>query len=159
MKPLATLSLFATLLASVFTSFAVAADQKLGQAFTAKDSITVTELLAKPAPLVGQTVQVKGQVTEVCEMMGCWMELADNQGHHVHIKVDDGGDIVFPKDSVGKTAIAEGKLEKIVMSREQAVAAAKEQAEETGRKFDPKKIKSGKTVYQIAGTGALILGQ
>jgi hypothetical protein len=27
----------------------------------------------------------------------------------------------------------------------------------TRRKFDPSKIKSGKTVYQIAGTGAVIL--
>ena len=83
------------------------------------------------------------------------MSLSDTEGHTLRIKVDDGV-IVFPKDSVGKMAIAEGKLEKQEMTRDQAVAAAKEEAEETGRKFNPASIKSGKTVYELAGTGAVI---
>jgi hypothetical protein len=138
------------------TSVALAAEQRLGQPLTVSQPISVGALLEKPAGLVGKTVQVKGKVTEVCDAMGCWMNLTDDANHLVRIQVADGGDIVFPKDSIGKTAIAEGKLEKLVMTREQVIAAAREEAEETHRKFDASKIKSGKTVYQIAGSGAVI---
>ena len=143
------------LIFALATTALFAADQKLGQPLTAKESLTLTALYAKADPLVGKTIQVKATVTEVCQAMGCWMSLSDTDGHTLRIKVDDGV-IVFPKDSVGKTAIAEGKLEKIEMTREQAVAAAKEEAEETGRKFNPASIKSGKTVYELAGSGAVI---
>ncbi len=141
---------------SFLAALAFGADQKLGAPLTAKEAMPLAALFASPGPLVGKTVQVKGKVTEVCEAMGCWMNLTDDQGHLLRIKVDDGGDIVFPKDSIGKTAIAEGKLEKNEMTREQVIAAAKEEAAESGRKFNPSSIKSGKTVYQLAGTGALI---
>jgi len=137
-------------------SIAFAADQKLGAPLTAKEAMPLPALFANPTPLVGKTVQVKGKVTEVCQAMGCWMNLTDDQGHLLRIKVDDGGDIVFPKDSIGKTAIAEGKLEKFDMTREEVIAAAKEEAADSGRKFNPASIKSGKTVYRLAGSGAII---
>ena len=141
---------------SCIAALATAADLKLGAPLTTKDAMPLATLFAGPAPFVGKTVQVKGKVTEVCEAMGCWMNLTDDQGHLLRIKVDDGGDIVFPQDSVGKTAIAEGKLEKFDMTREEVIAAAQEEAADSGRKFDPSSVKSGKTVYQLAGTGALI---
>ena len=48
---------------------------------------------------------MKGKVTEVCQMMGCWMSLADvASGKLIMIKVNDG-DIVFPKDSIGKSLL------------------------------------------------------
>lgn len=139
-----------------FVPAALAADQSLGAPLTVKEAMPLAGLMANPAPYVGKTVQVKGKVTEVCEMAGCWMNLTDDSGHLLRIKVEDGV-IVFPKDSVGKSAIAEGKLEKHEMTREQLVEQAKEEATESGRKFDASKIKSGKTVYQIAGSGAVIL--
>jgi hypothetical protein len=147
------LSLF--LFAAVFVPV-VFAEQKLGQPLTMKAAMPLATLMAEPSPYVGKTVQVKGKVTEVCEMAGCWMNLTDNDGHVLRIKVEDGV-LVFPKDSVGKQAIAEGRLEKYEMTRDQLVAEAKHEAEEAGRKFNAGKIKSGKTVYRIAGSGALIL--
>jgi hypothetical protein len=100
---------------------------------------------------------VKGKVTEVCQMMGCWMSLADPEtGQLLKIKVDDG-DIVFPKDSIGKMAIAEGKLTKLELTREQAIQTAKHEAEEQGRKFNPASVTKGVTIYQIQGVGAQIL--
>jgi len=89
--------------------------------------------------------------------MGCWMALADPEsGKSVRIKVNDG-DIVFPKDGAGRTAIAEGKFTRIELSREQAVAYLKHQAEESGKKFDAGAVKGGMTLYQVAGQGAVIL--
>ena len=151
MKFFRTIALFA-----VLATAALAADQTLGAPLTLREAMPLAGLMANPAPFVGKTIQVKGKVTEVCEMAGCWMNLTDSDGHLLRIKVEDGV-IVFPKDSVGKSAIAEGKLEKHDMTREQLVEQAKEEATEEGRKFDASKIKAGKTVYQIAGTGALIL--
>jgi hypothetical protein len=133
------------------------AGTKLGKPLTMEQPMTVEQLQGKAAQLTGKTVQVKGKVTEVCQMMGCWMALASaNGGATIRIKVDDG-DIVFPKEAVGKMAIAEGKLDRLELTREEAIAHARHEAEERGRKFDESKIKSGKVVYQIAGSGAVIL--
>lgn len=149
--------LFATLatLALATSSLISAAELKLGKPLTVKDPVSIATLLSHAADYAGKTVQVKGKITEVCQMMGCWMELKNEEGQKVRIKVEDG-DIVFPKDSAGKEAVAEGKFTKLELTREQAVAQAKEEAEEKGRKFDPASVKAGVTIYQIQGTGAVI---
>lgn len=146
--------LFSLLLVSTFTAFA---DDKLGAPLTIKEQTPLADLLGKPARFIGRTVQVKGKVTEVCQMMGCWMMLTDTAtGAAVRIKVKDS-DIVFPKESVGKTAIAEGTFTETKLTRDQAVERAKHEAEENGRKFDPSTIKGPVTSYQVQGTGAIIL--
>ncbi len=132
------------------------AEVQLGKPLALQKTTSVAEVNAKAADLVGKTVQVKGKVSEVCQMMGCWMQLVDNDGAGIRIKVNDG-DIVFPKYSIGKTAIAEGKVGKIQLTKEQAVGRAKHEAEEMGRKFAPASVKGPVTIYQIQGTGAVLL--
>jgi hypothetical protein len=147
--------LLTLLLASTFT--AAAADEKLGAPLTIKEQTPIADLMSKPAKFVGRTVQVKGKVTDVCQMMGCWMMLTDTAtGAAVRIKVKDG-ELVFPKDSVGKTAIAEGTFTETRLTRDQAVERAKHEAEEKGRKFDPSTVKGPSTTYQVQGSGAIIL--
>jgi Domain of unknown function (DUF4920) len=132
------------------------AETKLGKPLTLPKPVTVAELMSNPNASVGKTVQVTGRITEVCEMAGCWLNLVEPQStKHVRFKVTDG-EIVIPKQSVGKTAIAEGKLMKFELTREQTVARARHEAEEQGRKFNPNAIKSGSTVYQIQGEGLVI---
>jgi hypothetical protein len=89
-------------------------------------------------------------------MMGCWMNLTSDSGKMVRIKVNDG-EIVFPKDSAGKMAVAEGKFSKTELTKEQAIAQAKHEAEENKKKFNEASITSSKTTYQIQGSGAVIL--
>ena len=132
-----------------------AAGLKLGKPLTLKEAMPLATLVSHADEYAGKTVQVKGKITSVCQMMGCWMELTNDEGQRVRIKVEDGV-IVFPKDSAGKMAIAEGKFTKKELSKEQVVAQAKEEAEESGRKFDPSKVKGGMTLLQIQGTGAVI---
>ena len=132
-----------------------AADLKLGKPLTQKEPLPLATVLAKPADYIGKTIQVKGKITEVCEMMGCWMDLTNDEGQKLRIKVNDG-EIEFPKDAAGKTAVAEGRFDKIELTKEQAIARAKEEAEERGKKFDPASVTSGMTIYQIQGTGAVI---
>lgn len=147
-------SLLALLL--VFSLPALAGELKLGKPLTQKESITVDKLMGSPDKYVNKTVQVKGKITEVCQQMGCWMMLVDADGAKaVRIKVNDG-EIEFPKNASGKIAVAEGKFTKKELTKEQAISAAKHEAEEQKKEFDASKITSGKTVYQIQGTGAVI---
>ena len=133
-----------------------AADLKLGKPLTVKEAMPLATLLAKPADYVGKTVQVKGKIVEVCEMMGCWMDLVNDSGQRIRIKVNDG-EIEFPKDSSGKSAIAEGTLAKLELTKEEAADRARHEAEEKHRKFDPASVKGPMTIYQLQGTGAVIL--
>jgi hypothetical protein len=138
-------------------SLVAAAPLKLGKPLALNQPTAIGKIVAAPDSYVGKTVQVKGRVTEVCQNMGCWMHLVDPASQAmIRIKVRDG-EIVFPKDSLGKTAVAEGKLVKLELTKEQAIAQAKHEAEENSRPFDPKSITGPKTVYQIQGTGAEIL--
>ena len=134
------------------------AESKLGKPFTLDQPASIQKILQSPADYTGKTVQVKGKITEVCQMMGCWIALVDptDSTKSIRIQVPDGGEVIFPKDSAGKTAIAEGTLTKQELSRDQVVAKAKHEAGEQGRKFDPRKIKHGTTYYEIQGTGAVI---
>ncbi len=101
-------------------------------------------------------MQVKGRVTEVCQMAGCWMALADLETAKVlRVKVTDG-ELVFPKESVGRIAIAEGTLTKLSLTKDQAIAMARHEAEEQGRKFNPAAVRSGAVIYQLKGAGAVI---
>jgi hypothetical protein len=141
-------------LALAMAACAMAAE-KFGKGLTLSQPTPVATILANPDQYVGKTVQVRGKVSEVCTMMGCWMQLIDNKDG-MRIKVNDG-EIMFPKNSVGKTATAEGMLKKLVLSKEQAIARAKHEAEEQGRKFDPASVKSGGVIYQVQGTGAVLV--
>jgi hypothetical protein len=134
-----------------------AADTKVGKPLTLKAPVTVDDLLAKPNLYVGKTVQVKGKITEVCQAMGCWINLAGANGKIVQVEVGHGGEIEFPKNGAGRIAIAEGKLSKIEMSLDETIAQAKHEAQDAGKPFDPASIKSGGVRYEIHGTGAIIL--
>jgi hypothetical protein len=134
-----------------------AAETKLGRPLILKSPMTVEKVQAEAEQSTGKLIQVTGKVTEVCQMMGCWMALRGSDGKAlIRIKVNDG-DLIFPREAVGRIAIAEGKLARLELTKEQAIAHARHEAEEQGRKFDPASIKSGKTIYQINGTGAVIL--
>jgi len=140
----------------VSAALVLAATVNLGKPLTLKEPMSVQTLVSAPDEYLGKTVQVKGKVVDVCQMMGCWMELVEaGSGARVRIKVEDGV-IVFPKDSVGRTAVAEGVFSKLVMTREEAIAQAQHEAEANNRKFDPSTIKGGVTIYQVQGTGATV---
>ncbi|MCW5981991.1 MAG: DUF4920 domain-containing protein [Bryobacteraceae bacterium] len=139
-------------------AFAAGSSKRLGAPFTVAEVTPVERIAEQPDKYVGKVVRVEGKVTEVCQMMGCWMNLVDPSGKQsLRIKVNDG-EIVFPKEAVGKIAQAEGKLVKLELTKEQAAARAKHEAEEQGRAFNPDSVKGPVTVYQIQGAAAEIPG-
>lgn len=145
------------ILAGVALALAMsAAELKLGKPLTLKEPVTIEQVYSSPDKFVGKTVQVKGKITEVCQMMGCWMQLVDPaSGKAIRIKVNDG-EIEFPKDGAGRIAVAEGTLTKLELSKERAIAEAKHEAEEMGKKFDPTTITGPIVRFQIRGSGAVV---
>ena len=75
----------------VTAGLCLAAEMKLGKPLALKKQTAIAEVNAKADALVGKTVQVKGKISEVCQNMGCWMELVDPATQaRIRIKVNDG---------------------------------------------------------------------
>lgn len=128
-----------------------------GGGVTLAETTSIGKILAEPDAWVGKHVRVEGEVTDVCPMKGCWMEISEPEGDRLRIKVDDGV-IVFPVDAKGKRAVAEGVVEAVPMSREQYLGYLGHLAEEKGEKFDPATV-TGEgpfKILQLRGLGAQI---
>jgi len=143
-----------------FSTFAAAeecAKTSYGAGVRLAETTPVTDLLGAPDRWVGEQVRVEGEVADVCEMAGCWLEIRAAEGDQiVKVKVKDG-EIVFPVSARGKAAVAEGKFERLDLDRAKYVSYARHAAEEKGQTFDASAVGDGPFhVYQIAGTGAEI---
>ena len=136
--------------------FAQGKTSKLGSDITLTEKTKISEILAEPDSFLDKTVLVEGEVLDVCPHMGCWMELkSDVEGEKIKIKVKDG-EIVFPVEAKGKTALVEGKVYKMEMTQEEAIEYFKHIADESGKEFDESTITGPMTIYQIKGLGAEI---
>jgi len=129
---------------------------KYGKEISLKEKTSISKILEQPEEYVGKTVLVEGEILEVCAMAGCWMELkSDVENQKVKIKVKDG-DIVFPVEAKGKSALVEGTVYKIELSKEEAIEYYQHVAEEQGTSFDEASVTGPLTLYQIKGIGAEI---
>jgi hypothetical protein len=82
--------------------------KKFGQPVTETKTTALPELMKEPAKFADQTVRTEGVVSSVCKSMGCWMEIADNDGK-AHIKMAGHGFFV-PRDCSGHRAVIQGKV-------------------------------------------------
>ena len=136
--------------------FAQSEEEKLGEGITLTEKTSIADILSDPESFLDQVVLVEGEVVDVCPKMGCWMELkSDSEEKIIKVKVKDG-DIVFPMEAIGKTAVVEGKVYKIELTEDEAVGYMEHLAEEKGQEFDPSTVKGPMTIYQIKGIGAEI---
>jgi hypothetical protein len=127
-----------------------------GEEITLTDTTLVSDILADPASFVGETVLVAGTVVEVCEMRGCWLELAsDREFERIRVKVEDGV-IIFPMSARGHRAVVEGVVEEIQLTLEEAIERAQHHSEEHGLEFDPSTVTGPETILQLKGLGAII---
>lgn len=140
---------------------AAAPAQPTGQTFGAgvklADATSIDAILAEPKNYDGKTVRVEGMVTDVCPKRGCWFEVAGGKpGQKLRFKVTDG-EMVFPMDSKGRKAIAEGVVAVKELTLEQTKARAEYEAKEYGKAYDPAAITEPGAIVQIDGTGAVFL--
>jgi len=130
---------------------------KLGAGLTLTEKTKISDILSDPSAYLNQTIQVEGEILDVCPMMGCWMEIKSEDGEgRIKVKVKDG-DVVFPVEAIGGYAVVEGTVYKIELTHEEAIDYFKHQAEESGDEFDPSIITGPMTIYQIKGLGAEIV--
>jgi len=135
---------------------AYAQSDKYGKEISLTEKTSISKILSKPDEFVGKTVLVEGEILDVCAMAGCWMELkSDSENQKVKIKVKDG-DIVFPLEAKGKSALVEGIVYKIDLTKEEAVEYYEHVADEQGTEFDASAVTGPITLYQIKGIGAEI---
>lgn len=153
-RRLSALLLASTLVATTLPAGASApGTETFGKGVTLTESTAIAKLYATPEAFAGKTVRLDGVVSAVCDMMGCWMALADivDPEKVVRFKVDHEAGIVFPIAAKGKAASAEGVFEKITASDEEGnEAAAEHAAHASGTAAD-----FGKT-WQIKATGAVV---
>ena len=156
MRPIRILLVTALVLACA--AGALAADAKTyGKGVTGEELVKVSDLLAKPDDYVGKTVRVKGVVVGTCAHRGCWINVAgDKEGEKVRVKVQDGV-IVFPPELVGDTVIAEGVWTANELTMEQTKKACAAEARKQGEEFDEAEVTTCMTLYQITGTGAVVV--
>lgn len=134
----------------VLFSSITAEGEKYGKELSLKDKTSVSAILASPEKFDGQKVLVEGKILNVCQGMGCWIEVSgDNEEEKIMVKVEDGV-IVFPKDSKGKTALVEGIIAEVKPSTE-------EHHDDKEHKHDGDDPCNPKTkTYRINGLGAVI---
>lgn len=125
----------------------------VGREPTVAEATSIARLMADPQAFAGKTVRVEGKVLDVCPKKGCWMELGAAEGT-VRIKVEDDV-LVFPRESKGGTATAEGVVQIQEMTKDQFTGWMRHLAEERGEAFDPASVGVGPyRIVQIQGTGA-----
>jgi len=142
-------------LALVFSPLA-SASQSFGPAFDTAGSVTVAQVLTKPAAYLQQPFTVQGKIDAVCQKKGCWMQFMTAANEPTfRIKVKDG-DMVFPVSAKGKTAYAHGSLKAKPMTLEQTKTYLKHRAEEQGEAFDAAEVQTAITLYQFVPVSVLI---
>lgn len=131
--------------------------ETFGEKINLQEQTRISKILMQPESYVGQRVLVRGEVLDVCPSKGCWIEIeSDAPDEKIQVKVEDDV-IVFPQDLRGKTVLVEGIVEELRLSKEQARAMKKHQAEESGKDFDPETEVTEETIYRIKGIGAGVL--
>ena len=144
-------------LALIFSPLA-SASQSFGPAFdfAKSSSVTVAQVLAKPASYLQQPFTVQGKIDAVCQKKGCWMQFATAADQPTfRLKVKDG-DMEFPVSAKGKTAYAHGSLKAKPMTLEQTKTYLKHRAEEQGEAFDANEVQTAITLYQFEPVSVLI---
>ena len=134
-------------------------DGNYGNEITLEVKHQIGKLLGTPQTYLGKEVLVSGEITEVCPMRGCWIDVKDlNTSSNIRIKVTDGK-IVFPLSSKGKYVDIQGVFTKLEFTEGQAKNWKIHLAEEQGITLNHEDIEIAPEdliEYRINGQGAII---
>jgi hypothetical protein len=121
-----------------------------GKEITLKKALSVQEAVKHPQKYRDEIILLEGNITDVCQMKGCWLMLTQGD-RTIRIKFKDYSFFV-PKDSHGKRARVEGKLMQQTISEEMARHYASEQS----KSVDISQIKGPQSVVTFEATGVQI---
>lgn len=86
-----------------------AGPRTFGQPLSAAPLTPLASILGAPSDFAGQTVKTEGTITQVCQRMGCWMELQAEGTSPVRVPMA-GHDFFLPRDVSGRLATIEGTV-------------------------------------------------
>lgn len=98
-----------------------------GEKITADSAVAISELAALMGDKTEMPIKITGEITDVCQKKGCWMEINNPAGEPVRVTFKDYG-FFMPKDAAGKIAIMDGIAKVEVTS----IADLKEYAKDAG---------------------------
>ncbi len=102
-----------------------------GEIDEAREVTPLAQILAAPAQYEGQVVKTEGEISQVCQAMGCWMELrADEQSPGIRVPMA-GHSFFLPRDLAGSRATIEGTVHVAELSEEEREHLASEGATAT----------------------------
>lgn len=113
--------------------------------------VTFGDLMKNTEANNGQTILVKGNVTEVCQEMGCWMMMSDGTNS---ARVKTLHKFFLPKDIAGSNAIVIGTFKVAEISEDEARHYLEESKNPT---MKPEDLKGPQKVYEIEALGIKIL--
>lgn len=81
-----------------------------GAGVTDRELTPLSELTTSPERFAGQVIKTEGEITAVCQRMGCWMEMRGEEGAPT-VRVPLAGHNYFlPRDVSGRRATIEGQV-------------------------------------------------
>ncbi len=128
---------------------------KYGATLADEAILSISDVLANAPNNVGESVLVKGTVTDVCPKRGCWIEVSDASGDQIRVKVNDG-EIVFPISAKDHPVTVQGTVDKVELDHKQAINWMAHLAEEKGEAFDSSSVTGPMTIWRLKGQGAEI---
>lgn len=128
--------------------------QSFGEKITAESAITVNDLMSDLGTMDSVEAKVYGQIDNICQVKGCWMNINDgitSQGA-VFVQFKDYAFFV-PKDASGKDVVIEG----IAYRELTPVEELRHYAEDAGQsKEEIAKITEPKEEIRFMAKGVLI---
>lgn len=110
--------------------------------------MTIGEIYSELNSYQNRLVVVQGDITEVCQNMGCWTMISDGKNE---IRAMTLHKFFLPKDLKNVKAVVQGEFEVKEITEEQA----KHFAVESGKSTE--NIKGPQTMYRIKAAGVKIL--
>ena len=80
--------------------------QRFGAPVTVKKAVNIAKLAKDPGRFAGRTVRLEGTVKEVCQGMGCWVEVEANGASFLARSLDES--VLLPKDCKGRKVVVQG---------------------------------------------------
>lgn len=112
-------------------------------------AVTVSAAIQDTAKF-GQTILVRGTITDVCMKKGCWLVVTDDAGT-MRVTFKEYGFFV-PKDSHDRTVYLQGIVKREVIDED----IAKHYAEESSDGPKPEEITGPQTVVTMVADGVMI---
>lgn len=112
--------------------------------------ITFEELMKSAGQNNGKMVVVRGNVSEVCQAMGCWMTMSDGTNT---VRVKTLHEFFLPKDVAGRGAVVAGTFNITEISEDDA----RHYNEESNNPKKPEEISGPQKAFEIEAVGIKIL--